>query len=169
MNWSIIGHDRRHCKAPSSTDHYLQAISRVWLDWHWWEHGRQNGTPRILVGLPILFFRMWNFGPGLRGKRGRKELYALCQGLSGHCSVRSHLGSFRIVEDLMCVCAEDYETVDHLIWQCERFRVERHRLIDALAALNVGNGIPIRDLCALKKWSTVKCWSGPIRLYFLVI
>jgi hypothetical protein len=78
--------------------------------------------------------------------------------LSGHCSVRSHLGRFRIVEDLMCVCAGDYETVDHFIWHCERFRVERHRLIDALAALNVSIGIPIRDLCALKKWcAVVKC------------
>jgi hypothetical protein len=58
----------------------------------------------------------------------------------------------------MCVCAEDYETVDHLIWHCERFQMERHRLIDALAALNVGIGIPIRDLCALKKWSAVNCF-----------
>jgi hypothetical protein len=40
---------------------------------------------------------------------------------------------------------------------CERFRLERHRLIDALAALNVSIGIPIRDLCALKKWCAVKC------------
>jgi hypothetical protein len=79
------------------------------------------------------------------------------KGFTGHCSVRSHLGSFRILEDLMCVCAGDYETVDHLIWHCERFRLERHRLIDELAALNVGIGIPIRDLCALKKWCAVKC------------
>jgi hypothetical protein len=50
----------------------------------------------------------------------------------------------------MCVCAGDYETVDHLIWHCERFRVETHRLIDALAVLNVIIGIPIRDVCALK-------------------
>jgi hypothetical protein len=68
-----------------------------------------------------------------------------------HCSVRSHLGRFRIVEDLMCVYAVDYETVNHLIWHCERFRLERHRFIDALAALNVSIGIFIRDLCALKK------------------
>jgi hypothetical protein len=50
----------------------------------------------------------------------------------------------------MCVLAGDYETVDHLIWHCERFRVETHRLIDALAVLNVIIGIPIRDVCALK-------------------
>jgi hypothetical protein len=67
--------------------------------------------------------------------------------------------SFGIVEDLMCVCAGDYETVDHLIWHFERIRLERHRLIGALAALNVSIGIPIRDLCALKKWCAVKCCS----------
>jgi hypothetical protein len=64
---------------------------------------------------------------------------------------RSHLGKFRIVEDLMCVFAGDYETVDHLIWHCERFWLGRHCLIDAL------DGMPIRDLCALKKWGAVKC------------
>jgi hypothetical protein len=53
------------------------------------------------------------------------------------------------------VCAG--ETVDHLIWHCERFRLERHRLIGALTALNVSIGIPIRDLCALKKRCAVKC------------
>jgi hypothetical protein len=41
--------------------------------------------------------------------------------LSGHCSVQLHLGRFRIVEELMCVCAGDYETVYHLIWHFERF------------------------------------------------
>jgi hypothetical protein len=49
------------------------------------------------------------------------------------------------------VCAGDYETVDHLIWDCEKFRLEKHRLIGALATLNVKIGILIRDLCALKK------------------
>jgi hypothetical protein len=77
--------------------------------------------------------------------------------LSGHCFVRSHLGRFRIVEDLMCVCACDYETVDHLIWHCEGFRLERHRLIGTFAALNVSIGIHICDLCALKKWCAVNC------------
>jgi hypothetical protein len=53
------------------------------------------------------------------------------------------------------VCAGDYETVDQLIWLCERFRLKKHRLIDALAALNVSIGT--RGLCALKKWCAVKC------------
>jgi hypothetical protein len=48
--------------------------------------------------------------------------------------------------NLICVCVD--ETVEHLIWHCERFWLERHRLIDA---------IPVRNLCALKKWCAVKC------------
>jgi hypothetical protein len=83
--------------------------------------------------------------------------------LSGHCSVRSDLGRFRMVEDLMCVSAGDYETVDHLIWHCERFRVEKHRLIDAFAALNVSIiGMPIRDLCALKKCDKALMRAGNV-------
>jgi hypothetical protein len=34
------------------------------------------------------------------------------------------------------VCLRDYETVDHLIWHCERFETERRRLTDALTALD---------------------------------
>jgi hypothetical protein len=90
-------------------------------------------------------------------KEERRFVCTVSRVLCGHCSARSHLDTFRIVEDLMCVCAGDYETVDHLIWHWERFRLERHGLIDALAALNVSIMIPIRDLCALKKWCATKC------------
>jgi hypothetical protein len=76
--------------------------------------------------------------------------------MSGHSSVRSHLDRFRIVEDPMCVCLKDYESVDHLIWHCERFGSERHRIIDALAELNVLHGTPVRDLCGLRNWSAIK-------------
>jgi hypothetical protein len=58
------------------------------------------------------------------------------------------------------------DSVDHLIWHCERFRLDRHRLIGALAALNASIGIPIRDLCALKKWWLgIKLWWFGLLLY----
>jgi hypothetical protein len=66
--------------------------------------------------------------------------------MSGHSSVRSHLDGFGIVEDLISVCLKDLETVDHLIWHCERFGSERHRLINALCELDVLHGTPVRDL-----------------------
>jgi hypothetical protein len=54
------------------------------------------------------------------------------------------------------VCKTIYE-VDHLIWHCERFGSERHRLIDALSDLDVLHGTPVRDMCGLRKWSAIKC------------
>jgi hypothetical protein len=51
--------------------------------------------------------------------------------MSRHSSGWSHLDRFGIVEDPMCVCLKDYETMGHLTWHCERFGSERHRLIDA--------------------------------------
>jgi hypothetical protein len=77
--------------------------------------------------------------------------------MSGQSSVWSHLHSFGIVEGPMCVCLQDYETVDHLIWHCESFGSERHRLVDALSELDVLYGTPVRDLSGLRKWSAIKC------------
>jgi hypothetical protein len=78
--------------------------------------------------------------------KDRENWCTVSRVLSGHCSVQSHLGRFRIVEDLMWLCAGDYEIADHLIWHYEKFRLERHLLIGALAALNVSIEIRIRDL-----------------------
>jgi hypothetical protein len=54
--------------------------------------------------------------PRFEGQKDERRIVCIVSRvLSGHCFVRSHLGRFRIVEDLMCVCAGDYEAVDHLI------------------------------------------------------
>jgi hypothetical protein len=77
--------------------------------------------------------------------------------MSCHSSARSHLDRFGIVEVPMCVCLKDYETVDHLIWYCERFGSEKHRLIDRLAELDKLHVTPVQDLCGLQKWSGITC------------
>jgi hypothetical protein len=72
------------------------------------------------------------FGPWFEGqKEERSFVTSVSRIISGHSSVRSHLDGFRIFEDPMCVCVKGYETLDHLIWRCERFGSERHRLIDS--------------------------------------
>jgi hypothetical protein len=54
------------------------------------------------------------------------------------------------------MCLRDYETVDHLIWDCERFETDNRRLTDALTALiDVQLWTPVRDLCALQKWQAM--------------
>jgi hypothetical protein len=95
----------------------------------------------------------WFEGP----KEERSFVTSVSRIMSGHSSVRSHLDRFGIVEDPMCECLKDYETVDHLNWHCERFGLERHRLIDALSGLDVLHRTPVRDLCGLRKWSAIKC------------
>jgi hypothetical protein len=72
---------------------------------------------------------------------------------SGHRSIRAHLERFRIVGDPICVCLMNFETVDHIICEYSRFEVERRQLLLGLAAMNIKEGTPIRDICALQKWA----------------
>jgi hypothetical protein len=70
---------------------------------------------------PRVSLRPWFEGQ----KEKRSFVTSVSRILSGHSSVRSHLDGFGIVEDPMCVCLKDYETVDHLFWHCERFGSEK--------------------------------------------
>jgi hypothetical protein len=106
--------------------------------------------------LPSVSLRPWFEGQ----REDRKFVFTVLRIMSGHCirTPRSHLSRFKIVERAICLCLKDYEKVDHLIWHCERFESEKRRLTDALTALDVQLGTPVRDLCALKKWRAIKCF-----------
>jgi hypothetical protein len=71
--------------------------------------------------------------------------------MSGHFAARSHLSRFGIVEGAICICLKAYETVDHLLWYCERFGAERRRLTDAFTVLtyctNIHTGCAAWDSC----------------------
>jgi hypothetical protein len=47
----------------------------------------------------------------------------------------------------------NYETVDHIIWECSRFEDERCQLLLGLTAVKIKEGTPFRDLCSLQKWA----------------
>jgi hypothetical protein len=51
---------------------------------------------------PDVTLRPWFEGQ----KEQRSFVCTVSRVLSEHCSVRSHLGRFQIVEDLMCVCVQ---------------------------------------------------------------
>jgi hypothetical protein len=51
--------------------------------------------------------------------------------MSNHSCLRSHLGRKNIVEKLLCVCLGVYETIDHVMWSCERYDFEKGTLRDA--------------------------------------
>jgi hypothetical protein len=74
--------------------------------------------------LPKVSLRPWFEGQ----REDRKFVSTVSRIMSGHCTARSHLNRFRIVEGAACICLKEYETVDHFIWHCERFEIERRRL-----------------------------------------
>jgi hypothetical protein len=63
--------------------------------------------------------------------------------ISRHCGVKAHLKRFSIVDGSMCVCLEDHETVDHIIWKCSRFLSQRAYLIQRLLLSGVNEETPI--------------------------
>lgn len=50
---------------------------------------------------------------------------------SGHTSVKKHLFRFNIVEDINCSCGYE-ESVDHIMWQCDKFNVQRKTFLKVL-------------------------------------
>jgi hypothetical protein len=40
--------------------------------------------------------------------------------MSNHSCLRIHFGRINIVENLLCVCLGDFETIYHVMWICER-------------------------------------------------
>jgi hypothetical protein len=61
--------------------------------------------------------------------------------MSNHSCLRCHLGRINIVESLLCVCLEDYETKDHVMWSCERYDSERRQLWNDLRVAGTAWGL----------------------------
>jgi hypothetical protein len=61
--------------------------------------------------MPRVNFKTWF--EGLKIEKG--IITTILRIMSGHCGVRGHLNRFKIVQEPMCVCLEDYETKDHII------------------------------------------------------
>jgi hypothetical protein len=118
----------------------FQGLAREWQGkWDAADNGRFAHSI-----LPEVSLRPWFDGQ----RECRKFVSTVSRIMSGHCTTRTHLSRFRIVEGAICIYLKDYETMDHLIWHCERFDTERRRLTDTLTALDVQLGTPVRDLCA---------------------
>jgi hypothetical protein len=90
----------------------FQSLARPALMRAWQAKWGSADTGRFTHSIfPDVTLRPWFEGQ----KEERSFVYTVSRVLSEHCSVRSHLCVFRINEDLICVCAGDYEAVGHLI------------------------------------------------------
>jgi len=57
--------------------------------------------------------------------------------MSGHGNIRSYLHRLKISDSPECPCKQDIQTVDHLIFQCERLKYEKGMLKNSV--LKAGN------------------------------
>jgi hypothetical protein len=83
----------------SSSD--FQSLNRPAFMRAWqakWDSADTGGFAHSIF--PDVTLRLWFEGQ----KEERNFVCTVSRVLPGHCSVRSHLGRFRIVEDLICVC-----------------------------------------------------------------
>ena len=51
---------------------------------------------------------------------------------SGHYQLASSLARIQIVSTPSCICGHDFEDVNHILWQCPRFDMQRQELLKQL-------------------------------------
>jgi hypothetical protein len=66
--------------------------------------------------------------------------------MSNHSCMRAHLNRINIIDEKICVCGEDYETIDHVVWDCFRYQDEIDQLLTDLSGIGITPLIHIRDL-----------------------
>jgi hypothetical protein len=74
----------------------------------------------------------------------RRSIVIMSRIISNHTRTASHLNRIKILADPLCICGENYETVDHILWQCPRFTIERETVKRELEPQNFSTAI--RDL-----------------------
>jgi hypothetical protein len=86
----------------------------------------------------------------------RRETQILCRVLSNHTRLRHHLGRINIVDDMLCTCGQDYESVDHRLWYCQSYVIARVALFVSLSKFNIFSPVPVRDLLALQMFNVLE-------------
>ena len=83
-----------------------------------------------------------------RGRELSRRAIAILNRLrSGHSRTRAHLASKNFQVDENCECGEDIHSVDHIVWDCQRFADGRIGLIRNLNKQNVTRHSDITKIC----------------------
>jgi hypothetical protein len=100
-----------------------------------WTVGSVAGAGVGSVDIPIQFClrSLWNLGLGVLVVTSMNRM------MFNHACLRNHFERIIIVENLVCVCLEDYEKIDHVMWSCERYDSERRQLWNDLRVTGVGD------------------------------
>jgi len=132
---------------PRSSDFFPLAKSRMLVEWQ--EKWNQSNMGRFAFTIfPNISRKPWfsNFGAE------RHVITKINRMISNHTCLRTHLTRIRILENQLCECEEDYETLEHILWGCSRFRIERRQLFRELGNLGTPTNVPVRDLLGGRYW-----------------
>jgi hypothetical protein len=58
--------------------------------------------------------------------------------LTGHGNIKSYLYRFRIITSPACPCSKNDQTTDHLLYECELLKIQRHCLKIAVSKSEAG-------------------------------
>ena len=75
------------------------------------------------------------FFPDIRDRLRMKSFkpnFIISQYLSGHGNFGSYLKRFKLRSSDVCDCGEDIETPIHIIFYCQKYRQQRHQLINSI-------------------------------------
>jgi hypothetical protein len=136
---------------PIACDHF--PLTKTLMKEKWQSDWDSKDTGRFTHSIfPIVRLKAWFEGYNM----DRNTITTISRMMSGHCGVKAHLRRFGIVDSDICVCLEDYETIDHIIWYCPRLKQQSSRLKANLLSEGIVEETTVRDLSGQSKWKALR-------------
>jgi ribonuclease HI len=133
---------------PNNFDFSPLAKTRMLIEWQ--EKWNNSDMGRFAYSIfPTIALKPW-FSKLLADRHVITKINRM---ISNHTCLRNHLNRIAIVESPVCECGEDYETLEHVLWACSRFREERRHLLVELNRLGTPMFVPVRDLLGDRHWN----------------
>jgi ribonuclease HI len=156
----ISGNERVDCIAKNASmgteflgvparsfDYMPLAKTRMFCEWQ--DKWNQSDMGRYAYSIfPTIPKKSWF----TKLKADRQVISTINRMISNHTCLNTHLHRIGIKDSQLCQCEEDYQTLDHVLWACVRFRADRRSMISELVRLDTPIYVPVRDLLGGQYW-----------------
>ena len=138
INLSTVSSDYRFlAKIYCTTDWQLQ--------WSSGEHGRFTHSI-----FPKVTWQHW----AKELKEDRRFIVNISRIAANHYRLGSHLQRINIINNAVCACGKEFETVNHILWNCHLFQRQRMKLLQTKFQHLLG--IDIRDIIGCRQYEFCK-------------
>lgn len=76
---------------------------------------------------------------------------------TNHYNLKTSLERKGYINDPMCECEREEESLDHVVWRCERYREERKRLVMELRKRGIVGETAVIEVIKKCDWNTFEC------------